>query len=108
MSDLIVQIRFAEELEEWRPSYPGDPMIRPASYTYDIRYNERSLLEEWLNRSTPSYKVHWSALRHPINFSRSGVPFSLVSAEEFPNGWSEAQVCFYKKSEAMLFKLAFS
>lgn len=108
MSNLVVQIRFAQEEEAWEPSYPGDPLVRPASYTYDIRYNERSLLEDWLNESTPGYRIKWSSMRHPTGIKLFGNSFNNISFPQFPDGWNEGTVHFASKNHAMLFKLAFA
>lgn len=107
MTELVVQIRFAQELEEWHPSYPGDPLVRPASYSYDIRYNERALLEDWLDQSTPGYHTKWSSMRHPTGIRTFGNTFNNVGFPQFPDGWNEGTIHFKSKSHAALFKLAF-
>lgn len=108
MSNLVVQIRFSFEQEAWEPSYPGDPLVRPASFAYDIRYNERSLLEDWLNESTPGYRINSSGLRHPTGIRLFGGRSHRIFFPQFPDGWYEGSVHFSNKNHAMLFKLAFA
>jgi hypothetical protein len=108
MTDLVVQIRFSQQQEAWEPSYPGDPLVRPASYVFDIRFNERSLLEGWLNESTPGYRVNLSSMRHPTGIRTFSGQFNNVSLSQFPDGWNEGSVHFSNKAHAMLFKLAFA
>lgn len=108
MSNLVVQIRFSQEEEAWEPSYPGDPLVRPAGYLYDIRYSERSALEDWLNESTPGYRIKWSGARHSSGTRAFNGYGNIVTLPQFPDGWYEGTVRFTNKNHAMLFKLAFA
>jgi len=106
MSDLKVQIQHFEELEEWLPSYPGDKMVRPPSFTFTFRTNDRDLLKEWLDLITESYKLHVGYTR----FTNKELNQHAVHPLDihFPEGWLEGKVQFSNKRAAMLFKLAFS
>lgn len=99
MDDLKVEIRFYERFEEWLPSYPGDPMVRPEYHQFHVRCSNVDQLTEWL-KNIPSAKIS------------SGITCNKIYNQTHVHGYAETfwdgMIQIRDKRDAALFKLSWA
>lgn len=99
MDDLKVEIRFYEKFEEWLPSYPGDPMVRPEYHQFHVRCTSLGQLKEWL-KNTPSAKIADGATCNRV--------YNNITVPGYKETFWDGMIQFHNKHEAALFKLSWA
>lgn len=95
MTVLSAQITFFQVFEQWKPSYPGDFMVRPKTYVYDVRYNDRDLFSQWLKDHAPAYT------------SELGAPYPHTIDNKYFSTFGVGWVQFDNKRNALMFEIKF-